>query len=257
MDEESVHRASAALRFAEGLRRRSEEARAEATIREAAGLALLQGARVSPAELREFTAGSDPEALAAQPAPDMAAALGCWRATWRVIDSLGPLNPPPGFRSAARPVPWRQMLSAVQRDYASFTVPAGLTDPAAVNLPRNPDRLAALLRLLETESGSALKRASFAWALFAIEKPFHAASELMGTLAAKRILANAGVEPTGVSVLAAAAVERQGEYRDALAAAGGGQWEPWQEFFAGAVVRGCEVGQKIVREVQAGRPGRG
>ena len=50
---EDAYRACATLRFAEGLRRRAPEARAEAAVQEAVAAAWLEGARVDASVVRE------------------------------------------------------------------------------------------------------------------------------------------------------------------------------------------------------------
>ena len=69
MDE--AHAALADLRFSEGLRRGWEEARAEAAVREAAALSIIEGARTSVDDVRALSmadeggAASDPGAALA------------------------------------------------------------------------------------------------------------------------------------------------------------------------------------------------
>ena len=184
-------------------------------------------------------------------------ALGCWRALWRVVDELPPLNDRSraGKRLAAREAAWRGRLAAAHRDFGVFAVQAGVLTAEQVALPRSPTRMAQLTDLLESGLGEpdALRRAGRAWALLAIESPFAQGNQLLGALAAKWILTAAGVEPTAVSVLGLLAVEQSGLYQAALQAASAGDWAPWDDFFTRAVLRGCELGQRLTREIQAGR----
>ena len=252
VDEQRVHDACAELRFAEGLRRRSEEARAESTVREAAGLALLEGARVDP-ELLRSTVRESP--ILPQQAAGMAVAVGAWKAAWGVFRRLPRLNPGPGGGASGPPVPLRQVLADMQREYGSELARVGIAAAEKVTLPKDPQRWSAVLAAVEAPGLSALRSASRAWALLALEEPFFHGSQLMGVLAAKWILASRGVEPTGVSVLSAHPVADRAGYERALGAIRAGDWHLWEEFFAAAIVKGAEVGQLVARHVQAGKPG--
>lgn len=260
--EDDMHRACADLRFAEGLRRRSAEARAEASVREACSLARLEGARVDPDVLRErvmggFSVGSDAgfgdvRALQA----DLVIGMGAWRATWSVVSTLPELNR--RAPSSSAPKPLRSLLAGMHRDYASLLVARGLCDTSEVAMPRDPNRWAEMLSRISgdggsSSGGSAAERAATAWALFVMEEPFSVGNRVMGPLVAKRILAEQGVEPTAVSVISLLATEQAGQYRAALGEASAGRWEPWFDFFCRAVIRGCEVGQRVALRVQAGR----
>ena len=253
--EQLAHEACSRLRFAEGLRRRSAQARAESAIREASALALLSGARVPPARLRELTM-ADPN-VAPVDSADEAVAIGAWRATWSLLDSLPPLNE---RRSAGVSTPARTPLAARlagwHRDLAASLVDAGLADLGQVTIPRNPQRWQQLRQFLAADTdGSALQRAARAWALLTIESPFAVAGEALGPLYAKWLLAVEGVEPAGVAVISA--LSNEGPRRAAaLEAVRAGDWEPWYDFVAQSVIRGCEIGESLVRQVQAGQTGR-
>jgi hypothetical protein len=54
-----VHAACSQLRFAEGLRRRWREARAEAAIQEAVGISFIEGVRLPAADLRVLVSQAD------------------------------------------------------------------------------------------------------------------------------------------------------------------------------------------------------
>ncbi|MFC2778495.1 MAG: hypothetical protein ACFN4K_10645, partial [Pauljensenia sp.] len=93
---EEAHAALADLRFSEGLRRGWQEARAEASIREAAALAIIEGARTSVDDVRAASMSDR-----GGPSSDPASALACgiWRSQWSLASRFPPLN----TRSAARP----------------------------------------------------------------------------------------------------------------------------------------------------------
>ncbi len=256
MDEQSAHQACAELRFAEGLRRRAEEARAEAAIREAASLALLEGARVPPSVLREAAHRTGTPHSTFGGEPDLAVGLGAWKAAWTITDTLPPLNQArKDGQRGADPLPLRRMFAGIQRDYGSYLASVGLARPNEVTLPKDPARWAALLQVIGDPKPTAIRTAARTWALLVIEDPFPTGSQVMGVLGAKWILATRGVEPTAVSVLSALAVERRGDYDAALDGVRAGDWEPWEQFFIRALIRGTEVGQGIARQVQAGTVG--
>lgn len=249
--ERLAHEACARLRFAEGLRRRSAQARVESAIREASALALLSGARVPPARLRELTM-ADPN-VAPVNSVDEAVAIGTWRATWSLLDSLPPLNERRSTRGVE--VPLSARLAGWHRDLAASLVDAGLADLRQVTIPRDPQRWQQLRQFLAADTGGpALQRAARAWALLTIEDPFAVAGEALGPLYAKWLLAVEGVEPSGVAVISA--LSNEGPRRAAaLEAVRAGDWEPWYDFVAQSVIRGCEVGESLVRQVQAGQIG--
>ncbi len=249
--QDRVHAACAELRFAEGLRRRSEEARAEATVREAAGLALLEGARVDPEVLRDTVRDlRAPEVLD----PDLAVAVGAWKAAWSVTRRLPRLNPGPGGASGVGIAPLRQVIAQVQRQYGSGLVHSRIAGVEQVAIPEEPVRWADVLRAIEAPRLSALESAGRAWALLTLESPFPHGNQLTGILVAKWILSSRGVEPTGASVLSAHPLGQRAGYEASLSAIERGDWRPWKEFFAETLVRGAEVGQQVARHVQAGRP---
>lgn len=251
MSVDEVHEACAQLRFAEGLRRRWEEARAESAIREACGLALLAGARVSPTQLRAVVVTGRQDGRLG---PDLAVALGAWKATWTIVSGLPPLNVRSGRGPAkSSGLSLRQSLAGMQRDYGGYLAEVGLADPAQLTIPRDPTQWGQLLAGLEGDTQPALTLAGRAWAALTVLEPFEVGSELMGILTAKLVLAQRGVEPTAVSVLTALAVEQRARYQLALAEIRAGESAEWDQFVADAVVRGCEVGQQVAREVQAGR----
>ena len=79
MDE--AHAALAELRFCEGLRRGWEEARAEAAVREAAALSIIEGARTTVDDVRALSMADEGGAASDTGA---ALALGIWSSQWRL-----------------------------------------------------------------------------------------------------------------------------------------------------------------------------
>ena len=87
MDE--AHAALAELRFCEGLRRGWEEARAEAAVREAAALSIIEGARTTVDDVRALSMADEGGAVSD---PGAALALGIWRSQWRLASGFPALN---------------------------------------------------------------------------------------------------------------------------------------------------------------------
>lgn len=225
---------------------------------------------MDPAFLRERVV-SGVEEVTELPA-DLVIGLGAWRAGWSVISQLPALNQrsrgPAGRAPSATMRPsLRSLAAGMQRDYGSLLVAKELASPDQITMPLNPRRWGQMLDQIEGVGGdlfgaddpvpsgtaSATERAAVAWAMLVLEEPFAVGNRVMGPLLAKYILAERGVEPTAVSVITVLATEKAGEYRSALNSAAAGDWEPWVAFFRRSVIRGCEVGQHIALQVQAGK----
>lgn len=245
-----MHEACSQLRFAEGLRRRAAEARAETSVNEAVALARLEGARIQPAVLRVEALSWNNDRLKAVP-PDLAVGLAAWRASWSVIAELADLNPK--VPTLNQSLPLRSVMARIHRDYASVLATHGLANPDKIAIARDPERLSQILAAASEPGQNAVLRAARLWALMVIDEPFEVGNSVVGILGAKFLLAQDGVEPTGVSVLTLRAATRQGEYQQALGAARGGDWDSWVEFVQKSVIGGCDEGTKITRRVQAGR----
>ena len=130
MDE--AHAALADLRFAEGLRRGWEEARAEAAVREAAALSIVEGARTTVDDVRALSMA---DAGGAASDPGAALALGIWRSQWNLASRFPALNTrsPGGPRVAPTPLP--ALIAGLHRDACSGLVAAGLVEPRALAVP--------------------------------------------------------------------------------------------------------------------------
>lgn len=252
---QQMHEDCAKLRFAEGLRRRSAEARAEATIREACGVASYSGARVAPAQLRQAIMDWKKGQVVAA---DMAVALGNWQALWTIVSRFPGLNDKNAHKVDANDsTPLPAQLASIQRDYGAFLVRAGLCAVDEVSIPRSTERWSQMLEYLRAEvsptTPSAVVSAARVWGLFLVEEPFHVGNELMGIGLAKQILARSGVEPTAVALLSAYGLQAGSNYGEILAQLREGQWDPWIEFVVSSVSFGCGAGLEIARLVQAGQ----
>ncbi|WP_175957322.1 hypothetical protein [Schaalia sp. Marseille-Q2122] len=250
------------LRFHEGLRRQWEAARAEAAIREATALALLEGARISVDDLRELSMRESrdlhPEALD----PVQSLALGLWRAQWNLASSFPPLNA--RVRSVRRPRPVPALMAALHRDMCSGLVEAGLVNAREVALPAHPGELAAVRALLQAPLPAWVCAAEVS-ARLRVTPVFSVASAALGAALARWVLVERGVDPSAVAVITALHALDVPASEGALAAwrlahqPGAGQDEviaglgQWYEFFARAVLEGARIGQDVALHVQAGR----
>ena len=259
--------ALASLRFHEGLRRRWENARAEAAIREATALALLEGARISVDELR--TASMEPVAASVQQGeeslpPHHLLAQGIWRAQWNMASQWEPLNVK-GPRTPRHKPPIPARMSALHRDVCSALVGAGLISTQQVAIPTSPHSIRALTSLMGTRI-PAIAQAGEVWARLRCQPSFTIGSGAVGAALAREILVDRGLDPSGVAVISmwhtlnpaesAEALERwksaqlmgdsAGQARiDALA--------HWLATFATALEAGAKEGAAIALHIQAGQ----
>ncbi|MSS83292.1 hypothetical protein FYJ24_00625 [Actinomycetaceae bacterium WB03_NA08] len=234
----SVHEACASLRFAEGLRRRSAQARAEAAVQEAVSLSSLLGVRVAASEIREATVRGDFDED-----PRLAAALGVWRAAWSLEESLDPLNPKGPRRRTATP-PWPATIAQWHRDICSFLVARSHMSSQEVAKPLSLEAI----RVIQEPNKDALTHAAKVWRTFVVAPPFTYGSAVVGALAAKRILALSGVEPTGVAVIGSYAAQDPSRFFSL-----DDREEEWQQFTETSVIEGCQRGIEVSRWVQAER----
>ena len=276
---DQVYEACVTLRFAEGLRRRANEARAEATVQEAVAAAWLEGMRVNADAVRTAAMALDTRpGLVRSPLIDrsvqeldlpLAGAMGAWRAMWRVQDLLPPLNARLGpGASTGRPaqVPMLGLLASLNKDACSFLVARGAMAPAVVAMPQRPDVVAQVARIAQGgdlarrrpgnsvvdgsggggSGGEAIDRAGEILRLLLTQPVFAFGNVPTAFAAVKWSLATAGVEPTGVCVLTRWGVEAGAGFMAIVR-------EDPTEVVAKSLIRGCAEGQGIVRAVQAGR----
>ncbi len=243
-----VHRACAELRFAEGLRRRSEEARGEAAVQEASLLAWLEGVRGNVSELRESTM-VPAENLRGDPAdPALALALGIWRAGWRLQSELPMLNKGAQRSGLRRPAP--AVLGTLNRDVLSFMVQAGVVPLNQVAVPEDPALMADVLRVATSQDVPVLTRTANVLRLLLTGSLFSQGNVATAFLFAKWILTTEGVEPTGVALLSHYASQNLNEFS---ALREHGTASDWEAFTGASVIDGAKAGAVIVRSVQAGK----
>lgn len=246
---DAAHRACAELRFAEGLRRGWERARAEAAVQEAVTLAWMEGARGSATELRAMTmAGKTGEALLPPGDAGAAPMLGIWRAAWESASSLPALNASSGLRAPAAVRPLPAVLAGINRDVCSFMVASGVVPSREVAVPSDP---AAVREAIAAAAGggSAVGRAASVLQVLLTRRPFSHGNTATAFLFVKWLLSRDGVEPTAASVLSALAAGDPQAFATLLDE---GTEARWQAFLAQSLVRGCAAGLQVARSVQAG-----
>lgn len=282
VSEAQIHAACGRLRFAEGLRRRWEEARAEAAVQEAANLSLIEGGRVSADEIREMAARAAATGQSAHrrgtsasvQGPADAYALGIFRAAWQVERLLPPLNVRSGGRpegTALQAPP--AVLAQIHRDVCGGVVAGGYLDASVVAMPTRPAAIAEVIGLIRDQARPAIIRAAAIWELIA-DGMFQVGSTPTAVLFSKWFLAREGVEPTGVAILSTEAARHRGAYAELLRKTQGrvaevADREPesvipgrsqnmrlpsdrWRAFVKQSVIEGCVAGEDIARSVQAG-----
>ena len=250
MDE--AHAALADLRFAEGLRRGWEEARAEAAVREAAALSIVEGARTTVDDVRALSMA---DAGGAASDPGAALALGIWRSQWNLASHFPALNTrsPGGPRVAPTPLP--ALIAGLHRDACSGLVAAGLVEPRAIAVPTDPAALAPALDYARCDA-PALAVAAALTAHFRFRRVFAPASSVVGAGLARWILVMRGVDPTGVCVPGAYDAldpARAGRALAGWVSADEAGLARWITHYCAGIVYGAQVGRDVARHVQAGR----
>jgi len=247
-----AHAALTDLRFSEGLRRGWEEARAEAAVREAAALSIIEGARTSVDDVRALSmaddggAGSDPGA---------ALALGIWRSQWNLASRFPALNTRSQGGVRVAPTPMPALIAGLHRDACSGLVASGLVESRTVAVPTDSDLLAPALAYTRADAPG-LAVAAALTAHFRFRRVFDPASSVVGGGLARWILVTRGVDPTGVCVPAAYDAldpARAGRELAGWVSADEAGLARWIIYYCAGVVYGAQVGRDVARHVQAGR----
>ena len=250
MDE--AHAALADLRFSEGLRRGWEEARAEAAVREAAALSIIEGARTSVDDVRALSMADEGGAASD---PGAALALGIWRSQWNLASHFPALNTRSQGGARVAPTPLPALIAGLHRDACSGLVAAGLTPPREVAVPTDPALLAPALGYARCDA-PALAVAAALTAHFRFRRVFAQASSVVGGGLARWILVTRGVDPTGVCVPSAYDAldpARAGRSLAGWVSADEAGLARWIIHYCAGVVYGAQVGRDVARHVQAGR----
>ena len=247
-----VHAALADLRFSEGLRRGWEEARAEAAVREAAALSIIEGARTSVDDVRALSMADDGGAASD---PGAALALGIWRSQWNMASHFPALNTRSQGRARVAPTPLPALIAGLHRDTCSGLVAAGLVESRSVAVPADPSLLAPALAYARCDAPG-LAVAAALTAHFRFRRVFAPASSVVGGGLARWILVTRGVDPTGVCVPAAYDAldpARAGRELAGWVRADEAGLARWITHYCAGVVYGAQVGRDVARHVQAGR----
>ena len=250
MDE--AHAALADLRFAEGLRRGWEEARAEAAVREAAALSIVEGARTTVDDVRALSMA---DAGGAASDPGAALALGIWRSQWNLASRFPALNTRSSGGPRVTPTPLPALLAGLHRDACSGLIAAGLVEPRAVAVPTDPALLAPARDYARCDA-PALAVAAALTAHFRFRRVFAPASSVVGAGLARWILVTWGVDPTGVCVPGAYDAldpARAGRALAGWVSADEAGLARWIIHYCAGIVYGAQVGRDVARHVQAGR----
>ena len=247
-----AHAAHADLRFSEGLRRGWEEARAEAAVREAAALSIIEGARTSVDDVRALSMADDGGAASD---PGAALALGIWRSQWNMASHFPALNTRSQGRARVAPTPLPALIAGLHRDTCSGLVAAGLVESRSVAVPADPSLLAPALAYARCDAPG-LAVAAALTAYFRFRRVFAPASSVVGGGLARWILVTRGVDPTGVCVPAAYDAldpARAGRELAGWVRADEAGLARWITHYCAGVVYGAQVGRDVARHVPAGR----
>ena len=247
-----AHAALADLRFSEGLRRGWEEARAEAAVREAAALSIIEGARTSVDDVRALSMADDGGEASD---PGAALALGIWRSQWNMASHFPALNTRSQGGARVAPTPLPALIAGLHRDTCSGLVAAGLVESRSVAVPADPSLLAPALAYARCDAPG-LAVAAALTAHFRFRRVFAPASSVVGGGLARWILVTRGVDPTGVCVPAAYDAldpARAGRELAGWVRADEAGLARWITHYCAGVVYGAQVGRDVARHVQAGR----
>ena len=247
-----AHAALADLRFSEGLRRGWEEARAEAAVREAAALSIIEGARTSVDDVRALSMADDGGAASD---PGAALALGIWRSQWNLASRFPALNTRSQGGARVAPTPLPALIAGLHRDACSGLGASGLVESRTVAVPTDPSLLAPALAYTRADAPGRAVAAALT-AHFRFRRVFDPASSVVGGGLARWILVTRGVDPTGVCVPAAYDAldpARAGRELAGWVSADEAGLARWIIHYCAGVVYGAQVGRDVARHVQAGR----
>ncbi len=268
---EAVDAARAActeLRWHNALRRRTEEARAEAGIRAVRASAALAGARFPVDLVRDAARGAstlpdDPVGRTASGALRAASEAARLTGVW----STAPLQALARLHVAA--AAGLVQDEALGRPRRAGEAPGDgadlLTGPdEAVPAPDGGDelaaRLAGLVALLRAPADTpALVVAALVHAEVMTARPFVAANGVVARALCRAVVTGRGLDPTGVAVWEVPLLAAGPNYPLTLATYASGSADgvrSWLTLFARAVVGGAVEGRAVCDAVQAGRLGR-
>jgi hypothetical protein len=246
------------LRWHPALRRRTAEARAEATIRAARCSAALDGARFPLDLVRDAArgAGGFPDDPAGR------VARGALRAVTEAAHVEATASRSPSQVLARLHVAAAAGLvpdDALGRPRAAGEAPGESGGTPAPDGAALSARLTALAELLEApQAAPALVVAAVAHGEVATLRPFVAANGVVARALARAVVVGRGLDPMGVVVWEAAHLNAGPRYGTALAAYASGTPDGvahWLQHCAHAVVDGAGEGRAVCDAVLAGRLG--
>lgn len=236
------------LRFAEGLRRNWEAARAEANIQLAYTDAALDGARLDLEHLRLATIGR-----ADTSDPAMALALDYWRAHLWVSQTWNPLNTRRPVKRREHPYP--VVIGSVHKFLSARLAQNHLAD-AAIAIPSDPASIQVFIRLLSSTL-PAVTRAALALA-WAHRYPFFTRHcDEVARVVVRHFLVTSGCEPTGTLLITHPWVGEMERTRALLRAM---DWQApdtvarWVQWWIEMLGEATAPTLTMIRHVQAGTP---
>ncbi len=261
---EAARLACAELRWHPALRRRAEEARAEAQVRAACSIAGLAGARIPLDAVRDAARGAGE-----LPADGTGRTVrGALRAVSEVERLSGSLRTAP-LQALAR---LHMAAAAGLVEDVQLGRPRGageqpldgqdLLDAAGRPLPAPDgdqlgDRIQGLVDLLRApDDVPALVVGALAVAEVRVARPFVAGNPVVACALGRAVLVGRGLDTTGVAVWEAAMLDAGPRCPAALAGYASGTPDgvtAWITFFAGLVQAGADRGRAVCDAVLAGR----
>ena len=257
---QAAREACTALRWHPALRKRTAEARAEATIRAARCSAALEGARYPVSLIRDVARG-------AATLPDDASgrlAGGALRALSQARELEKTITTTPGQALARLHVAAAAGLlpeAELGRPRQGLQPPGdGIGEPAEAPMGTAlSTRLAGISDLLSAPAQApALVVAALVHAEVITARPFSAGNGVVARAAARAVVIGRGLDPMGVVVWEAAHLDAGPAYIQALLGYASGRPDGvagWLIHCADAVVKGAGEGQLVCDAVLAGRVG--
>jgi hypothetical protein len=255
---QAAREACTALRWHPALRKRTAEARAEATIRAARCSAALEGARYPVALIRDVARGAAtlPDDASGRLAGGALRALSQARQLEQTI-ATAPSQALARLHVAAA----AGLLADAELGRPRLGLPGdGIGEPAqAPTGPALQDRLAGISALLAAPAEApALVVAALVHAEVITARPFSAGNGVVARAVARAVMIGRGLDPMGVVVWEAAHLDAGPKYVQALLGYASGRPDgvaDWLVHCADAVIKGAGEGTVICDAVLAGRVG--
>lgn len=242
----AIDRAIINLRFAEGLRRNSDSARAEANIQLAYLDAAIDGARTHLEHVRLASIG---RAHASD--PGVALALDYWRAHLWISQQWPPLNTRRPVRVAKRPLP---VIVASAHKLVCARLAGATVAENTIAIPSDSASVQTFIRILSSTLPVPTRCAlALAWAH--THPFFTTASNEVARIAVRHVMVTEGFEPTGTLVWTHPLVGNQTAIMRVLE---GVDWNRaqtvnlWVKTWIALVGEAVDPTLEMIRHVQAG-----